>query len=286
MMRARARRADSWDRKDLPGLSRVFSPSKQGFIRYLLPVGGVPLFFGALWLGRGGSWWALAPILVFLLLAGVLVAHLYSKTRVRVAADGVVVRWLGWTQRVAFSQIEAVSLFDKTLFQEEIFGVRLRLRDGRELCVPCGLERAGEVAANDLLETLRSAIDAYKDGSGDGASALARGARSLSEWVAHLRVMGTQANVDMRTAPVNPDELLRVAEDPSAPPTTRVAAAIALKDDAAARVRLSAAASATASPALAEALERAASEASDEALIEALEALEALEAEGAADRRG
>jgi hypothetical protein len=99
--------------------------------------------------------------------------------------------------------------------------------------------------------------------------------------------VGAGAAADHRNAPVPPDKLLSIAEDPRAEPLARAGAAVALSgaldDDG--RARLRAAAEATVMPRVRVALEAAAREAREEELIEALSALEASEAEEAASAR-
>ena len=86
------------------------------------------------------------------------------------------------------------------------------------------------------------------------------------------------ATATLRTAPVMPDHLWRVAEDAQQPATMRAAAAIALGPtlDPSGKTRLAEIAKATAAPKLRVALERAATDAPLEEMEEALREIEAL----------
>jgi hypothetical protein len=94
---------------------------------------------------------------------------------------------------------------------------------------------------------------------------LARGSRDVKGWVDALRSIGVGANSSFRTAPIAPDQLLRVVEDPRATPATRAAAALALGADLSdvERTRLEAATRAVAEPKLRVALERVTSKCPD-----------------------
>ena len=119
-------------------------------------------------------------------------------------------------------------------------------------------------------------MESHRQGDPAAETALlARQARSVPDWVQSLRAIGSGANVDHRTAPVAPERLFRIVEDPSLTASTRARAAVALGAslDAGGKVRLKDAAGATAAPTLRIAIEAAVS-GDDAVLIEALSALE------------
>jgi hypothetical protein len=104
---------------------------------------------------------------------------------------------------------------------------------------------------------------------------LARQARPVADWIQSLRAIGSGAHVDHRTAPVAPERLFRIVEDPSLAPSARAGAAVALGAslDEGGKLRLKEAAHATAAPKLRIAIEAAAA-GDDSALTEALSELE------------
>jgi hypothetical protein len=137
-----------------------------------------------------------------------------------------------------------------------------------------------------IHERIREAFEAH--GRGDvtlAAAALRRGTRDVAAWIRALQAIGSGASADHRTAPVPPDQLWRIVEDPHAEPGARAGAAVVLRGslDEAGRSRLLAAAGATAQPRVRIALE-AAGEGDEAALAEALAAVEE-EAGGRARRK-
>ncbi len=132
-----------------------------------------------------------------------------------------------------------------------------------------------------IVERIREALEAHRRGGLAADSAvLRRGQRDVREWVSALRALGAGANADMRTAPLPPERLFRVVEDPAASSADRAAAAVALGSDLddTGRARLRTAAAAVAGPRLRAALETAAIQAEQAALEAALAEVEQEEA--------
>jgi hypothetical protein len=124
---------------------------------------------------------------------------------------------------------------------------------------------------------IREGLTAFRAGQGAAnvAALVSRSGRTAEDWLKALRDLATGG--EYRSAAVPSDQLWRIAEDPSSPPSARVGAAVALRSslDEAGRSRLRAAASATVSPRVRVALDRAASaEADDTAMREALQQCE------------
>lgn len=210
-------------------------------------------------------------IAMFLALSLSLLAVL-APARVIVGTDALVVRWLGTKRVVDLADVVGVEALPHV--------VRLRHRDGHATDVRVGMPgryahtSAQSVAA--LAERIQSALAARDAGArAPVATALARDARSIVDWIAHLRRVAT-AEPTFRGAAVVPDRLWSLVEDATTDASTRVAAAVALAptldDEGRARVRVAAAA--TASPKLRVALEAAARDDAD-AVAGALDELEA-----------
>jgi hypothetical protein len=206
---------------------------------------------------------------------------IFAPTRVRVGVDGVATRWLGRDRFVPFSRVRGVQTYEERVGGKTYFGVALDLDGGERIKLPAGQKGFTSMNTAELEERIRQALALHREGAGPvDERLLARGRRAVPEWVAALQALGAGANADLRTPPVPPEKLLRIAEDAAAAPLARVSAAVAAAaaaPDAKRRVRL--AARTTASPKLRVALERvSADDATDETIAEALADLDAAEA--------
>ena len=242
--------------------------------------GGMAAGFGFAMLGH-----ALLPGLAMLgpLVMLSMVALFLVPSNVTVGGDGVLVEWLRWKRFVPIGDIRFGTIYDEGMGRNRRVGVLLTLREG-ELRIPVGSGWAME-GAKALLERIAEVKNA-KGAKAIGESAAAEGflaqivrtTQTTKEWLAELRAIGTGELATHRVAPVAPETLLRVVEDPEAPPPARVAAAVALRSsgdrDAAKRVRV--AAETAAHPKLRVALERSLDE-DEEALVEAVDDLQKAE---------
>ncbi len=217
-----------------------------------------------------------APWLIPLAVLALVLPYM-APAKVTVGVDGVLVRWL-WTRAfIQTSNILFVERFEHGFGRSRVQGVKLTLKNGATLELPIGTRWNDEQRAMlqqrimDVVALASSSVHVE-----DEARVLARGKMELRDWIGHLKAMGTGATATLRTAPVLPDQLWRVALDPAQPEVARAAAAVALTPtlDEPGRVRLAEVAKATAAPKLRVALERAASEATDEEMEEALRELE------------
>lgn len=224
---------------------------------------------------------AFAPVFPFVLAlvalgATVLVA---IPTKLQVGADGLHIQWLRTSRFIAYGEITNIDPYeDPGQGKNTLIGLMLTLKSGETVRIPIMNKRStirDEVFM--LHERISEAIDTWRRGEGVAHAALVRrGGRDASKWVQALRGIGAFANADARTAPVMPEKLWRIVEDPAAPADARAGAAVALGQtaDDEARARLRAAASATAAPKLRIAIEAAAKAESDEAMAAALAELE------------
>jgi hypothetical protein len=196
----------------------------------------------------------------------------------RVGADGLVVSWLGRKRFVSYADVERVTDYEDGFARSRFRGLSFSLRGGAVLRIPIARPRWSVGDKMDLIrERVREAMESHARGDAAvDATLLARDGRSLGDWLAALRGIGTGANATHRVAPVPPERLWRIVEDPGAKPVARATAAVALGAalDDEGRVRLRVAAEAVAAPKLRVALEEVAGEARDEALTKALEELE------------
>jgi hypothetical protein len=234
--------------------------------------------------------WLIAPhvpeVWAFLMMAPLFAALVFtrlSQTTLRVGADGLLITWLGTRRFIRYSDVIDVTAYeDPGPAQPRWTGVDVWLESAERLRLPIAPKRAlGGPSVAIVEERIREAMDTHRRGDAAAdAVLLRRRGREVDGWLRSLRSLGSGASAAHRTAPVLPDRLWRVVEDPSAEASARAGAAVALavEIDDEGRARLRAAARATAAPKLRIAIEAAAD---GRGLTEALAEIEA-EEEGAA----
>jgi hypothetical protein len=191
---------------------------------------------------------------------------------ITVGADGVLTSWLGVKRFYPYDAIEEVWATDG--------GVVLRFTSGQTSTIVT--TQAGRASSNmarmdrdAVLTRIEEARRAFREHRlGDAGAIVARAGRDVRGWLASLRAIAGGGDYRQPTLP--PDVLWRVAEDPTAAPSARVGAAIALRGamDDAGRERLRVAAEGSASPKVRLALQAAASASDDGDLVDVLEDLE------------
>lgn len=202
-----------------------------------------------------------------------------TRTSITVGADGILRSWLGKKEFWSYGDIESVrSFLDSSFWRKQKWqGIELVLRSGQTMRIPVSSKQTFQQSNLDLInERIREAMESHRLGDAATETALlARQTRSVPDWVQSLRAIGSGAHVDHRTAPVAPERLFQIVEDPSLTASARAGAAVALGAslDAEGKVRLKGAAGATAAPKLRIAIEAAAS-GDDAVLIEALSAID------------
>ncbi len=233
-------------------------------------------------------WIAAAAVLVILLAAHVVppvgaaafvplyvsfIGAMMMPTWVDVGADGVLVRWLGRRQFIPIATIKDVVQLPGI--------VRLTHHDGTstDLVLAMGSHKKNplQVAyAATLTERLMEAMSAARSGVEGAAEALVleRRDRPVDAWIRELR-SSLVHDPRFREAPVLPERLWRLVEDPSVAASQRAAAAVALAPslDESGRKRLRVAGAASVAPKLRVALDAAVGD-DDAALAEALGELE------------
>lgn len=262
------------------GMSRVYA-SRGGFFGNM-----ALLILGPLGLALVATRLHLPIFGVLALLVGVFsYVSFFMPMRLRIGGDGVIVSWYGRKRFLSYADIAGAEAYDRPFGTTRISGVSLRTTAGEEIRVP--LSYGPWTAERPALaaERIRQAREAYARGEHADAAALDRGERSIADWLVALRRVGSGANADARTAPLDPEALFRVVENAAARASLRAAAAVALAQrlDGSGRARLRAVAEGTTAPRLRVALDAASRADEDDAALG--EALEALEAEERAARR-
>jgi hypothetical protein len=168
-----------------------------------------------------------------------------------IGSDGVRVDLRDHQRFVRFEDLEEAPVYRRKSWGKTFVGVALHLQGGERVEVPIGEDQFGASdRAHTLSKAIAIALERYRRaGPPDDASALARGSRSPAEWATALRGLGAGANAGPREAPIDPDRLLRIAEDPGAAADARAGAAFALvaslDDDKRERLRIAAAGTAS-----------------------------------------
>jgi hypothetical protein len=218
------------------------------------------------------------PVVMGVLVVALLV-YMNLPGHVDIGADGLLVDLRDERRFLAFGDLEGAEVYREHSMGKRFVGVKLVLADEErdDVRVPLGEDQfgAGDRAAQ-LAAMVVAALAAYRDRDfAEEASLLSRAGRSAEAWAAHLGAIGEGANAGPREAPVEPDRLLRIAENPGAPPAVRAGAAVAARArlDADGRARLRVAAQGTVSPELQAALESAAGE-DEGAVLTALDRFE------------
>jgi hypothetical protein len=175
----------------------------------------------------------------------------FVPTRISVGDDGVLVAWIGKSQFVPYSDIARVEPQGADACLVLTSGDSRFLSIGQKSIPTPGDKR------DALIERIEKGRVAYRRwGSARDVEALVeRGARDAESWMRALRGLLDQESY--RTVTLDPELLWRVVEDPSARPSARVGAVVALGRwlDRVGRHRLRQAAVASASPRLRVALE-------------------------------
>jgi hypothetical protein len=195
-----------------------------------------------------GVWTAapVIPVLVALAIIAILTVGLqYARTQVEIGVDGVklsgdVDEFIGRNE-IASVEVDP----DRPMHPGAL---TLKTKAGATFVIrPPARARFGTrdlAGIADRIEQIR-ALPPSGAHLREVQGLLARGERSLWEWLASVRALGA-ARTDYRTTPFEADDLTALATDGALSPDIRVAAALALKSspvpDAAERVRVAAAA--------------------------------------------
>lgn len=212
----------------------------------------------------------IAPLMIFFMLP----IFVYPA-KIVVGVDGVLVHWLWIRKFIPTKDIVYVGRFDRGSGRNRVRGIAMTYGDGEVIELPAMDDEQIAVVIKRINDVI--ALSKGTQHVEDAAMVLSRGALEVRDWITQLKALGAGATATLRTAPVMPDRLWRVAEDAAQPATVRAAAAVALGPtlDQSGKTRLAEIARATAAPKLRVALERAATDAPEEEIEEALRELDA-----------
>ncbi|MDI1482811.1 hypothetical protein [Polyangium sp. y55x31] len=200
------------------------------------------------------------------LVLAVLVIVLFPRKLI-VGEDGLLLVWVR-ARFIPYRDIAYVETSDGFYFRNP--GINIALRSGEAVDFATSVFKERWAERDALLSLIRAAIEAASARRPAPApEALGRGGRPYDAWARALRAIGSGAHEGIRTSPVPADELLRVAESPSAPTVDRTAAFVALaaSQDTESLRRLRIAVDLTAAPDTKAALQAALAAEGDEASI-------------------
>jgi hypothetical protein len=202
-----------------------FAGKRSGLLLLVFPL----LFFALGFLLESSPvLWAGGMKVLFALFLATIAAST-TPTRIHVGADGVLIRWLGLRRFLPLGEIRTVEQSSSGWGKQRQVGARFSMKDGSEVWVPIGRASWRDEYTASLIERVHEAMETHSHGSVEAAAALlVRRDRDVHTWIQELRAIGTGANADLRTAPVNPEHLWRVVESHTAQPEARAAAAVAL----------------------------------------------------------
>lgn len=250
-----------------------------GFFGFMVTIMGLFALLAALKL------FVLLPVagLLYVLGIGTFVTLMaIVRSRLRVGADGIHHGWLRWKRFIGYADMTLVRQYeDNGWGKNRMLGIEITLKSGEVVRIPVQPKQSGirdDVAT--IEERIAEAVDTWRRGEGvTNAALVGRAGRDTTAWLRSLRSIGAGANADARTAPVLPEKLWRIVEDPSAPPEARAGAAVALGAtiDDEGRTRLRAAADVTAAPKLRVVIEAAAKDTPEDELAAALAEVESAE---------
>jgi hypothetical protein len=197
----------------------------------------------------------LAPVL---LVGSPLLFGRLKQVVITCGEEGIHVKRLFGARLVKYFDVESIN---------STFGSIVSIQTGE---LRLSFELPSTEDALGLVEDVRQrAAMPAPDGEANVAALLARGERSMPEWLEAVRKQASPRTEGYRSLHLAEDRLWAVLEDPSADPTARVAAAVALRAQSQARVpeleqRVRVAASTTAFPEIRIALEEVADAPDDE----------------------
>jgi len=208
---------------------------------------------------------------------GVIGLPMLLPQRVEVGSDGVLLRWLKTRRFVPFSAIADV--------ESDPEGAVLALKSGSRVKIRLSYKSDAKASERDLLlDAIRTRLSAHASlGRAEEEALLARGNRDLATWLQDMRAIGAGTGTagGYRAIAIPEDRLWDILENPSADPSAREGAALALHAslDDAGRDKVRTLSRTTASPRLRIALDGVAKENDDTKLRIALDVAEHEEAD-------
>lgn len=202
-------------------------------------------------------------LFVVIALYGVIALPLVIPQRIAIGEDGVLLRWAGRRRFIAFGRIGAVQMTP--------LGVELFLLEGRTLEIRVTQRADAELPRRRaILQRIEEGIEAHRAlVPAEDEALLKRGERNRDEWMQEMSRLGAGDTLGYRAMAIPRERLWAVAENPSADPSAREGAALALRArlDEDERKRLASIAQKSASPRLRVAMDAVASHTIDDSKL-------------------
>ncbi len=166
--------------------------------------------------------------------------------KVAIGDDGVLLRWAGRRRFVPFGMLRAA--------RATPLGLELELVDDRSIEIRLGHRPDVDTSRREaMLDRIEEGMALHRSlEPADDEALLARGERPIDVWIQEMRMLGAGDAFGYRTCAIPRERLWAVLENPSADPSAREGAALALRErlDEEERDRLGAVAQKIASPRL------------------------------------
>lgn len=163
-----------------------------------------------------------AALVVVLLLYAVLALPMVLPQNVEIGHDGVLFSWLEKRRFVPYRRMREVRVTPH--------GVALELDDMRVVEIRLTQKPDADLARSaEVARRVRAAMERHaQHARAEEESFLARGSRSLDDWLRDMRALGTGEAGAYRTISIPRERLWAILENPSADPSAREGAALAL----------------------------------------------------------
>jgi hypothetical protein len=145
--------------------------------------------------------------------------------RVTIGADGVEVRWLGRRRYYAFSEMMAPKIEGRAVHLDFPRKRSVTLVAKKSYDAESRQGADDQALAMRLLEAYSCSTSA---GDRDPSLQLARGGRTVRDWLSHLDAIGARRHEGYRSASLTDEQLEGIVLDPGASPTRRAGAAAVL----------------------------------------------------------
>jgi hypothetical protein len=163
-------------------------------------------------------------IMLVLALYGLIGLPLVVPQKVAIGEDGVLLRWAGRRRFLPFGRLRAA--------RSTALGVELDLADDRTIEIRLTHRSEGEASQRTaMLQQIEEGIAIHRAlGPAEDEALLLRGERPIDVWIAEMSALGAADAFGYRTIAIPRERLWAVLENPTADPSARQGAALALRE--------------------------------------------------------
>jgi hypothetical protein len=162
-------------------------------------------------------------LLLVLALYGVIALPMVLPQKIAIGEDGILLRWAGRRRFVPFGHLREA--------RATALGIELDLDDDRELEIRLTHRANAAVSQRtSMLERIEEGLANHRAlAPAEDEALLTRGERDLDAWIHEMNVLGAAGAYGYRTIAVPRERLWAVLENPTADPSARQGAALALR---------------------------------------------------------